>query len=98
MKWSDITSYSRNEPKCDRKPRVLECTLTPHISFKVHKHIYCGDTWFLTAPCVSLDCFALETDDLSEAKEKAAAIMSQKISERKAEWEAALATLRDRLA
>ena len=91
MNWTDITSYSRMD--AERMPRVFECTLTPYISFKVHKHIHYGEAWLLTAPCVGLDCFELETANLTEAQTNAAAIMSQKLLERQNELNTALALL-----
>lgn len=91
MKWTDITSYSRTDT--ERNPRVLECRLTPHISFKVHKYIYYGDAWLITAPCVGLDKYNLDTEDLETAKKKATSIMSQKLTERKNEISEALALL-----
>ena len=91
MNWTDVTNYSSKET--ERKPRILECSLTPHITFSVHKHIYYGTAWLITASCVGLDCVELGTTDLTEAKAKAAAIMTQKLRERQSELNTALTTL-----
>lgn len=88
MTWSDITTYSRLETA--KTPRILECSLTPHISFMVHKHIHYGDAWLLSAHCVNLECFDLETTDMNEAKDKACIVMSQKLLERQSELTTAL--------
>ena len=91
MKWTDITSYSQMD--AERKPKAFECCLSPRISFKVHKHIYYGDAWLLTATCVGLECFELETECLEEAKEKAIAEMARRLKERQEELSTALALL-----
>lgn len=96
--WKDITSYSRGDT--ERKPRVLECQLTPNIKFVVHKHIHCGNEWFLSSDFVGLRLVGLDTTDMEEAKEKGTEIMVQKLKEKKEEVDQAcqiLSNARDSL-
>ena len=46
MKWEDATSYSRDEPYSNRKPRAWRMALTRHFSIWVgHEHIHYRGLW-----------------------------------------------------
>lgn len=70
MKWKDITTYAQSDT--EKKPSALLCLLNKQIEFKVHKHIYYGDEWLLSCKLFNIDMEWLGTEDLYEAKTKAA--------------------------
>lgn len=91
MKYKDVTSYSSSDK--ERKPRVLECSLTATIKFTVHKHIYFGEEWLVSCRYAGLDKQGLGTTDIEIAKEKAKEVMLKALETKKSEAEKALAKL-----
>lgn len=63
--YKDVTNYSRDDK--ERKPSILENDVNG-IMFRVHKHIYCGDQWFLTCKELAIEQERLHTEDMEEAK------------------------------
>jgi len=63
--YKDITTYDRRDT--ERKPSILENNVNG-ISFRVHKHIYCGDQWLLTCRELGAEQVQLHTENMEEAK------------------------------
>ncbi len=63
--YKDITTYDRRD--VERKPSILENNVNG-ISFRVHKHIYYGNQWFLTCRELGAERVQLHTENIEEAK------------------------------
>ena len=88
-KWTDITTYSHGDK--ERVPRVLSLDFKGlNCNVKVHRHIYCPDTWLLSCKSVGIDMCDLVTGNLEEAKNKAIELVLSGLEKRRVEIEATI--------
>lgn len=77
LEWKDVTSYSKGDTV--RKPRVMECEITPGIKIRVHKHIAWEETLLLSSTDLDFDHLELGTSDFDEAKRRALSFAYERI-------------------